>query len=168
MDGRLDRIRLGLLDISEEQRVAEFGWVPGTHGHLGLISGSTGGSDAALRLIVDQLLSCGDESHLYLLDAAGAFSAAVTSPRVGAVVGLHELRRAVRVLERVSDEMTRRLSAADTAHSPALVLALCGWGTWVSAIRAGPWPGPRTSSRTWCATAPGPGSRCLCQVNANW
>ena len=138
VDGRLDRIRLGLLDIPEEQRVAEFGWVPGTHGHLGLISGSTGGSDAALRLIVDQLLSCGDESHLYLLDAGGAFSAAVTSARVGAVVGLHELRRAVRVLERVSDEMTRRLSAADTAYSPALVLALCGWGTWVSAIRAGP------------------------------
>lgn len=138
VDGRLNRIRLGLLDIPEEQRVAEFGWVPGTHGHLGLISGRTGGSDAALRLIVDQLLSCGDESHLYLLDAGSAFSAAVTSPRVGAVVGLHELRRAVRVLERFSDEMTRRLSAADTAHAPPLVLALCGWGTWVSAIRAGP------------------------------
>ena len=138
VDGRLDRIRLGLLDIPEEQRVTEFGWVPGTHGHLGLISGSTGGSDAALRLIVDQLLSGRDESHLYLLDAAGAFSAAVTSPRVGAVVGLHELRRAVRVLERVSEEMTRRLSAADTTHAPALVLALCGWGTWVSSIRASP------------------------------
>jgi S-DNA-T family DNA segregation ATPase FtsK/SpoIIIE len=138
VDGRLDRIRLGLLDIPEEQRVTEFGWVPGTHGHLGLISGSTGGSDAALRLIVDQLLSCGDESRLYLLDAAGAFSAAVTSPRVGAVVGLHELRRAVRVLERISEEMTRRLSAADTTHAPALVLALCGWGTWVSSIRASP------------------------------
>ena len=87
---------------------------------------------------MDQLLSCGDESHLYLLDAAGAFSAAVTSPRVGAVVGLHELRRAVRVLERVSEEMTRRLSAAHTADAPALVLALCGWGSWVSAFRAGP------------------------------
>jgi S-DNA-T family DNA segregation ATPase FtsK/SpoIIIE len=137
-DGSRDRIRLGLLDLPEEQRVAEFGWVPGTHGHLGLISGTTGGSDAALRLIVDQLLSCGDAADLYLLDAAGSFSAAVTSPRVGAVVGTHELRRAVRVLERVSEEMTRRLSTAHTAEAPALVLALCGWGTWVSAIRAGP------------------------------
>ena len=111
-DGSRNRIRLGLLDLPEEQRVAEFGWLPAAHGHLGLISGSTGGADAVLALIVDQLLSCEDESHLYLLDAAGSFSEAVTAPRVGAVVGLHELRRAVRVLERLSEEMTRRLSTA--------------------------------------------------------
>ncbi|AOT05166.1 FtsK/SpoIIIE domain-containing protein [Arthrobacter sp. U41] len=136
--GSLGRIRLGLLDVPEEQRVSEFVWHPGTHGHLGLVSGNNGGADAVLGLIVNQLLSCHDEPHLYLLDAAGSFSAAVTSPRVGAVVGLHDLRRAVRVLERVSEEMTLRLSTAHTADAPALVLALCGWGSWLSAFRAGP------------------------------
>ncbi|HEX9087936.1 MAG TPA: FtsK/SpoIIIE domain-containing protein, partial [Arthrobacter sp.] len=137
-DGSRGRIRLGLLDVPEEQRVAEFGWHPGTHGHLGLISGNSGGADAALALIVDQLLSCPDEAHLYILDAAGSFSALVGSPRVGAVVGLPELRRAARVLERVVEEMTRRLGTAHTSDPPALVLALCGWGSWVSAFRAGP------------------------------
>ena len=137
-DGDCNRIRLGLVDLPEEQRVAEFGWLPVAHGHLGLISGNNGGADAVLELIVDQLISCEDESHLYLLDAAGSFSEAVTASRVGAVVGLHELRRAVRVLERISEEMTRRLGTARTAGAPALVLALCGWGSWVSAFRSGP------------------------------
>ena len=137
-DGTHRRIRLGLLDLPEEQRVSGFGWEPGMHGHLGVVSGFAGGADAALGLVVEQLLDGDDESHLYLLDAAGSFSATVTHPRAGAVVGLHDLRRAVRVLERVSGEMTRRLGTASAAGGPALVLALCGWGSWVSAFRAGP------------------------------
>ncbi|MCB5292638.1 FtsK/SpoIIIE domain-containing protein [Arthrobacter sp. SO3] len=137
-DGGCGRIRLGLVDIPEEQRVAGFGWRPARHGHLALVPGNSSGADAALGLIVAQLLSCDDEAHLYVLDAGGSFSAVVASPRVGAVVGLHELRRAARLLERVCEEMTRRLGAARTADAPALVLALCGWGSWVSAFRAGP------------------------------
>ncbi|MDD1477037.1 FtsK/SpoIIIE domain-containing protein [Arthrobacter sp. H16F315] len=137
-DGSRGRIRLGLLDLPREQRVAEFGWHPGTHGHLGLIPGLNGGADAVLELIVNQLLGCDDESHMYLLDATGSFSAMSTAARVGAVVGLHELRRAARVLERVSEEMNRRLGLAHPADLPVLVLVLCGWGSWVSAFRAGP------------------------------
>ncbi|BCW67729.1 hypothetical protein NicSoilB4_24920 [Arthrobacter sp. NicSoilB4] len=137
-DGSRTRIRLGVLDLPEEQRVAEFGWLPVAHGHLGLISGHNGGADAVLELVVHQLLSCDDEWHLYLLDAAGSLSGAVMSPRVGAVAGLHELRRAVRVLERLSEEMNRRLSTAHRASAPSLVLAVCGWGSWVSAFRSGP------------------------------
>lgn len=133
-----NRIRLGLLDLPGEQRVVEFGWHPGEHGHLALIAGLDGGADMALGLVVEQLLTRDDESHLYILDAAGLFSAAVNAPRIGAVAGLHELRRAGRILERISEEMTRRLSTAETGGRPALVLALCGWGSWVSAFRSGP------------------------------
>lgn len=136
--GDRSRIRLGLLDLPEEQRVAEFGWDPGAHGHLGLVSGYAGGADAALGLIVEQLLNGDADSHLYLLDAAGSFSTAAAHPRAGAVVGLHDLRRSARVLERVAEELTRRQGTACTAGRPALVLALCGWGSWVSAFRAGP------------------------------
>ena len=137
-DWNRGRIRLGLLDLPEEQLVREFGWDPGTHGHLGLVSGLAGGADAALGLILDQLLNCDEESHVYFLDAAGSFTAAASHPRAGAVVGLDDLRRSARVLQRVSEEMTRRLGAARTADRPAVVLALCGWGSWVSAFRAGP------------------------------
>lgn len=136
--GDRSRIRLGLLDLPEEQRVAEFGWDPAAHGHLGLVSGFAGGADAALRLIVEQLLNGEHESHLYVLDAAGSFGTAAAHPRAGAVVGLHELRRSARVLERVAEELPRRLGTARAAGAPALVLALCGWGSWVSAFRAGP------------------------------
>ena len=112
--GRQGAVRLGWVDIPEEQRVAELRWHPAGHGHLGLVGGAAGAGDAAVALAVDQLLAGEDGPHLYLLDAGGAFSAAATSARVGAVAGLHELRRAVRVLERVAEEVTRRLGTPRT------------------------------------------------------
>ncbi|WP_426979721.1 FtsK/SpoIIIE domain-containing protein [Pseudarthrobacter sp. O4] len=131
-------VRLGWLDLPEEQRLAELCWRPDDHGHLGLVGGAAGGGDAALALAVDQLLAAERESHLYILDAAGSFSRTAASARVGAVAGLHEPRRAVRVLERLAADMTRRLSAPAVPDPPRLVLALCGWGSWVSAFRSGP------------------------------
>ncbi|MHA7220765.1 FtsK/SpoIIIE domain-containing protein [Arthrobacter sp. RHLT1-20] len=135
-------VRLGWLDLPEEQRTDELRWSPAQHGHLGLIGGGAGGTDMALALAVDQLLSVEQETHLYLLDAAGAFSTSVSgssaSPRIGAAVGVHELRRAVRVLERLAGEMTGRLGTGADGGSPPLILVLAGWGSWVSAFRAGP------------------------------
>lgn len=131
-------VRLGLVDLPEEQRVTELGWSPAGHGHLGLIGGAAGGADQALALVMDQLLAAETETHLYFLDSAGSFLTVADSPRVGAVAGLHELRRAVRVLELLTGEMTRRLSALASRGSPRLVLVLCGWGAWVSALRSGP------------------------------
>jgi S-DNA-T family DNA segregation ATPase FtsK/SpoIIIE len=135
---RRGTVRLGWVDIPEEQRVAELRWHPAGHGHLGLIGGAAGTGDAAVALAVDQLLAGEDGPHLYLLDAGGAFSAAATSARVGAVAGLHELRRAVRVLERVAEEVTRRLGTPAPDDPPPLVLVISGWGSWASAIRSGP------------------------------
>lgn len=137
-DGGTGTVRLGRVDLPEQQRVAELRWLPVEHGHLGLVGGVAGSGDTALALAVDQLLTGEMEPHLYFLDAAGSFSAAATSPRVGAVAGPHELRRAVRVLERVAEEMARRLSAPALNESPPLVLVLSGWGSWVSAFRSAP------------------------------
>ncbi|WP_427006797.1 FtsK/SpoIIIE domain-containing protein [Pseudarthrobacter sp. H2] len=135
---RQGAVRLGWVDIPEEQRVAELRWHPAGHGHLGLIGGAAGTGDAAVALAVDQLLAGEDGPHLYLLDAGGAFSAAATSARVGAVAGLHELRRAARVLERIAEEVTRRLGTPAPDDPPPLVLVISGWGSWASAIRSGP------------------------------
>ncbi|MCB5273847.1 ESX-1 secretion system protein EccCa1 [Arthrobacter sp. SO5] len=136
-----EMVRLGRLDLPEEQRTTELRWSPSRHGHLGLVGGGPGGTDAALALAVDQLLSGQQETHLYLLDAAGSFGGGPLSARVGAAVGPHELRRAARVLERLAEEMTLRLSAGDAGDSPNLVLILNGWGSWASAFRAGPLAG---------------------------
>lgn len=129
-------VRLGRLDLPEEQRTAELRWSPARHGHLGLVGGSAGGTDAALALAVDQLLSGEQETHAYLLDASGSLAGMPPSARVGAAVGPHELRRAARVLERLAEEMTGRLGAGAGDGPPALVLVLAGWGSWVSAFRA--------------------------------
>ena len=99
------------------------------------------------------------ESHLYILDAAGAFSAAAAASRVGAVAGLHEVRRAARVLRRVAEEATSRLGVRLRAGRGP------GW-FWCSAAGApgfrhsgpGRWPGQKTSSMTSCGTVPGQGS----------
>lgn len=131
-------VRLGWLDVPEEQRLAELGWCPHEHGHLALVGGAAGGGDAALALAVDQLLAAEQECHLYVLDATGSLSRTAASPRAGAVAGLHEPRRAVRILERLAAEMAARLSTPAAAGTPCLVLAVCGWGSWVSAFRSGP------------------------------
>ncbi|MGO4803631.1 FtsK/SpoIIIE domain-containing protein [Arthrobacter sp. 2MCAF15] len=136
--GDRNTVRLGRVDLPELQCVAALDWSPAGHGNLGLVEAGAGTADAAVVLAVDQLLNRTVESHLYILDAAGAFSAAAAAPRVGAVAGLHEVRRAARVLRRVAEEVTSRLSAPAAGPRPGLVLVLSGWGAWVSAFRSGP------------------------------
>ena len=131
-------VQLGRVDLPELQRVTELVWSPTGHGHLGLVGTGAGGRDAAVALAVSQLLTGGVESHLYILDATGSFSTASAASRVGAVVGLQELRRAARVLQRVAEEVTARLGVPASAPRPPLVLVLSGWGAWVSGFRSGP------------------------------
>lgn len=131
-------LELGWLDLPEEQRLARLNWRPGTDGHLALIGGSSADPAEALSITLDQLMAHSTESHLYVLDADGSFAALASSCRAGAVVNLHDLRRGVRVLERLSEEMSRRLSQPATTPVTPLVLAISGWGSWVSALRAGP------------------------------
>ncbi|MEN8581886.1 FtsK/SpoIIIE domain-containing protein [Burkholderia sp. RS01] len=139
-DTRDDRwcLELGWLDLPEEQRLAGLNWRPRSDGHLALIGGSCADPGDALSLTLDQLLTHPTESHLYVLDADGSFAALASSCRAGAVVNLHDLRRGVRVLERLSDEVSRRLSRSAATPAVPLVLAISGWGSWVSALRAGP------------------------------
>jgi S-DNA-T family DNA segregation ATPase FtsK/SpoIIIE len=131
-------VQLGRVDLPELQRVAALVWSPLEHGHLGLVGTGAGGRDAAVALAVSQLLTGGVESHLYILDATGSFSTASAASRVGAVVGLQELRRAARVLQRVAEEATARLGVPASTPRPPLVLVLSGWGAWVSGFRSGP------------------------------
>ncbi|MEO8283569.1 MAG: hypothetical protein ABI568_09230, partial [Pseudarthrobacter sp.] len=57
--------------------------------------------------------------------------------RVGARAGLHELRRAVRILERLAQEQLSRLADPAAVATP-LALLITGWGSWASAFRSGP------------------------------
>ncbi|MBT2596777.1 FtsK/SpoIIIE domain-containing protein [Arthrobacter sp. ISL-72] len=131
-------VQLGLVDEPDRQRVSRLSWRPGDHGHLALVGGTGSGVDDALSLAVQQLMGQDAESHLYILDAGTSFSSGRGHPRVGAVAGPDELRRAVRILERVALELSLRLRRPTDELPPPIVLLLSGWGSWVSAFRAGP------------------------------
>lgn len=161
-------VDLGWLDLPTEQRVAGLAWHPGRDGHLALIDGGAMGDVTEIMgLIVDRISQHPAESHLYLLDAHGCFVGRPYSGLAGAVVGLHELRRGVRVLERLCGEMSRRLSRPDQQETP-LVLAIAGWGSWLSALRSGPLFGPRIWSTTSCAMVTGPVFRSLFPAGPSW
>ena len=131
-------VQLGLVDEPDRQRVSRLSWQPGEHGHLALVGGPGSGVDDALSLAMQQLMGQEVESHLYILDAGMSFSSGRDHPRVGAVAGPHELRRAVRILERVALELSHRLRRPMEERRPPIVLLISGWGSWVSAFRAGP------------------------------
>lgn len=131
-------VDLGWVDLPDEQRIAILGWNPARDGHLGMVGGPAGGVPDAMKLAVHQLMIQNVESHFYILDADSSFIDVAAHERVGAVAGLHELRRGVRVLERMAREMSIRLSRPPSTPKTPLVLVISGWGSWVSAFRAGP------------------------------
>lgn len=131
-------VQLGLMDLPAEQRTAPLIWEPVGHGHLALIGGPESGAAEAIRLAVLRLASHARESHLYVLDPDSSFAGLASHSRVGARAGLHELRRAVRVLERLAREQSLRLARPAVGDDIPLVLVISGWGSWASAFRAGP------------------------------
>lgn len=131
-------VELGWLDLPQEQEVVPLSWHALDDGHLAFIGTTSGDAASAMSLVLDQLAVHPVESHLYVLDADGSFIRMQSSSRTGAVVGLHDLRRGVRVLERIGSEMSRRLSRAVPLGDTPLVLVISGWGSWLSAMRSGP------------------------------
>jgi S-DNA-T family DNA segregation ATPase FtsK/SpoIIIE len=131
-------IELGLMDLPEHQKVVPLVWKPARHSHLALVGSPSSGALDALELAVTRLILNPVEAHGYLLDAGGTFLNLASSGHIGAHVGPHELRRAVRVLQRLKEEMARRLSQDGMKGEVPLILAISGWGSWISALRAGP------------------------------
>ncbi|TLM86795.1 FtsK/SpoIIIE domain-containing protein [Pseudarthrobacter sp. NamE5] len=130
-------VELGLMDVPERQQVEPLVWDPAKDSHLALIGSPASGATEALELAAQALAAHTAECHFYLLDAAGSVPAVSVHSRTGAHVGLQELRRAVRVLERLNQELVSRLGRPGRAGVP-LVLVISGWGSWVSAFRSGP------------------------------
>lgn len=128
---------LGLMDLPQLQCTRPLTWEPATHSHLAFIGSPASGANEALELAVRRILAHPREAHCYFLDATGAFRPALRHGRTGACAGVHELRLAVRILERLTQELGRRLSRQDAPSVP-LVLVISGWGAWVSAFRSGP------------------------------
>lgn len=131
-------VGMGLLDLPEEQRLAALTWRPEADGHLALIGAGSSDAAHAMSTAMHQLLSHPAECHLYVLDADGSLAGFAGMQRTGSLVNLHDVRRGVRLLERLASEMSRRLSRLPAAAGPPLMLVISGWGSWLSALRAGP------------------------------
>lgn len=130
-------ITLGLMDVPAVQRVEPLVWEPAGARHLAFIGSPASGAAEALELTVRRLLLHNQTSHCYILDGTGNLHAAAAHHRVGAYTGLHELRRAVRILERLARELAARLSRPEEP-AVALIAVISGWGSWMSAFRSGP------------------------------
>ncbi len=133
----VDGVRLGLVDLPEKQRVEALMWDPAAHSHAAFIGSPASGAAEGLELVVYKLMLSPAESHFYLLDGPGGLLPLARAARTGAHAGLHELRRGVRILERLVRELAQRLGSQATGRIP-LVLVISGWGSWVSAFRSGP------------------------------
>jgi len=131
------QVRLGVMDVPDKQRLEALAWSPGGHGHAAFIGCPASGIGEALELAVHRLMGRPLDAHYYFLDAPGSFLPLAALPRTGAHAGLHDLRRGVRILERLVRELGERLGNPASMHVP-LVLVICGWGSWVSAFRSGP------------------------------
>ncbi|MGN8129446.1 FtsK/SpoIIIE domain-containing protein [Paenarthrobacter sp. 22069] len=131
------QVTLGLMDLPAEQLVKHLGWQPGVHSHAAFIGSPASGAGGSLEMTIGRLMASPREAHFYFLDGTGSFSELARESRTGAHAVIHDLRRGVRVLERLVEELGRRLAQPATVRVP-LTVAISGWGSWVAAFRSGP------------------------------
>lgn len=130
---------LAMIDRPLHQVVEPLVWSPSEDGHLAMIGSDSSGMRESFIAASAMLATRRPQPYVYILDATGALGHLGAEGRIGAVVGLHQLPLATRVLKRLAEEMERRRSAGvfEAGNSP-LVLIVAGWCSWAAAIRSGP------------------------------
>ncbi|MDQ0030202.1 FtsK/SpoIIIE domain-containing protein [Arthrobacter bambusae] len=129
---------LGLADLPTQQRVAGLCWTPMVHGNLGLVGPPASGVEDSCRAAAAALVGGTEELHVYVLDGDGSFTDVEAQGRVGAIASLRDVRRGVRILERLAAEMSARQSLGTVLGLVPLLVIISSWGSWVSELRAGP------------------------------
>ncbi|NQD88984.1 cell division protein FtsK [Paenarthrobacter sp. CM16] len=130
---------LALADKPTRQTVENLQWVPAEQGHLAMIGSASSGMHSCFRAVSAMLAAQGPQPHPYVLDAAGILGDLAGHERMGALVGLHQLPLAARVLKRLAEEMDRRRTSSDAANAAEpLALIITGWCSWATSFRAGP------------------------------
>lgn len=138
-EGPADIPQLGLLDIPEKQLQRPLVWEPAHHSHLALLGQPGSGLRSALTHVVTEHLRAAPDRHLYLLDGDSSLRAVMEPPQVGAYVTASEVKRAARVLQRISELVADRLNNADELPGEVqpLTVLVSGWGRWATAFRSG-------------------------------
>ncbi|MET3903754.1 FtsK/SpoIIIE domain-containing protein [Paenarthrobacter sp. 4246] len=129
---------LALVDRPTRQVVEPLQWLPAEHGHLAMIGSASSGMHACFKAVSAMLAMQGPQPHPFVMDAAGILGDLVGQARVGALVGLHQLPLAARVLKRLAEEMDSRRTSNDAGWTTKpLALIITGWCSWAAAFRAG-------------------------------
>ena len=114
---------IGLVDDPDRQRVEPLRW-DRADGNLLLVGAAGSGVTSTLVLLGTVAIADGSGSHLYVIDGRGdqALTIFETSPWCGGVVRLHERERVIRLINRVADELTRRIADPAAPRHPIVVL----------------------------------------------
>ena len=114
---------VGLVDDPDRQRVEPLRWNR-ADGNLLLVGAAGSGVTSTLVLLGTVAVADGSGSHLYVIDGRGdqALSIFERSPWCGGVVRLHERERVIRLINRVADELTRRVADRAEPRHPIVVL----------------------------------------------
>ena len=114
---------IGVVDDPDHQRVMPLPWNR-VDGNL-LLAGAVGsGVTSTLVLLGTVAATDGSGSHLYVIDGRGddVFSVFARLPMCGGVVRLHERERLIRVINRLADEVARRVAQPSAPRQPIVVL----------------------------------------------
>jgi S-DNA-T family DNA segregation ATPase FtsK/SpoIIIE len=114
---------VGLIDDPDGQRVLPLRW-DRTAGNLLLVGSAGSGVTSALTLLGTVASIDGTGTHLYVIDGRGdqALSLFEHSPWCGGVVRLHERERLIRLINRLADEVGRRVAHPTSPRDPVVLL----------------------------------------------
>ncbi|MDP9465506.1 MAG: FtsK/SpoIIIE domain-containing protein [Actinomycetota bacterium] len=114
---------VGLVDDPDGQRVVPLRW-DRSEGHLLLVGAAGSGVTSTLVLLGTVAATDGSGCHLYVIDGRGdqALGMFEHSPWCGGVVRLHERERLIRLINRLADEVSRRIAHPTLPRYPTVVL----------------------------------------------
>ncbi|MFW2339527.1 MAG: FtsK/SpoIIIE domain-containing protein, partial [Acidimicrobiia bacterium] len=118
------RAVIGIADEPDRQRVVDLEWNLEDGGLLAFGMSGSGVSDALVAACFAQATMVDPGSlHIYGLDGGGGSLNAMTGwPHVGAVVGISDRERTLRLVRRLDDRLTARQSCR--AHSPTILIVI--------------------------------------------
>ncbi len=124
-----------MLDLPEQQSQRELVWAPDTDSHLGLVGSSRAGGTDSLAHALTECLQVLPDTHLYVLDGDSTLGFVAARHQTGAYLGGHEVKRAARVLDRLTSLLSSRLADGSGPDRARILLAVSAWGRWASLFR---------------------------------
>lgn len=130
---------LGLLDIPEKQDQRSLIWNPARDSHLAFLGQAGSGLEVVLPSVIAEHVHTLPDRHLYVLDATSELRSFSHAPQVGAYVTPSEVKRAARVLQRISQLIADQLGGGGISSPPraSITVAVTGWGRWAAGFRSG-------------------------------